>query len=102
MVEFGCIDIATEVSLLSSHSALLQEGQMDAALHSMAYIGIHHNSCLCMDLTYPDIDNDQLPVMDWKEFYGNVTETIPPNDPKHLGKPVNICMFIDSNHAGEK
>ncbi len=39
MVDLGCIDIATEVSLLSAHSALPREGHMDAALHIMAYLG---------------------------------------------------------------
>ncbi len=66
MVKLGCIDIATEVSLLLSHSALPHEGHMDTALHIMAYLGLHHNSCLCMDPTYLNIDNDQFPFMDWK------------------------------------
>ncbi len=39
---------------------------MDAALHIMAYLGLHHNLCLCMDPTYPDIADDQFPVMDLK------------------------------------
>ncbi len=52
-----------------------------------------------MDPTYPDIDDDQFPVMDWKEFYSNVKEPIPPITPKPLGKPVDIWMYVDSNHA---
>ncbi len=79
MIELGRIAIATEVSLLSSHSALPHEGRMDAVLNIMDYLGLHHNSRLCMDPTYPDIDDEQFPVMDWKEFYGEVTEPIPPN-----------------------
>ncbi len=102
MVELGCIDIASDVSLLLLHSALPREGHMDAALHIMAYLGLHHNSHLCMDLTYPDIDNKQFLVMDWREFYGEVTKPIPPNAPKPLDKPVDLCMFVDSNHAGDK
>ncbi len=81
MVELGRIDKATKVSLLSSHSALPREGHMDAALHIIALLGLHHNSRLCMNPTYPDIDNDQFPVMDWKEFYSEVTDPIPPNAP---------------------
>ncbi len=86
--------------MLLSHSALPCEGHMDAALHIMAYLGLHHNSHLCIDLTYPNIDNDQFPVMDWKKFYGNVQKPIPPNAPRPLGKPVDICMSIDSDHVG--
>ncbi len=102
MVELGCKDIATEVSLLSSHSILPHEDHMDASLNIMAYLGLHHNSHLCMDPTYPDIDNDQFPVMDWKELNGNVTESIPLKAPKHLDKPVDVHMFVDSNHAVDK
>ncbi len=102
MAKLGHIDIATEVCLLLSHSALLCEGHMDAALHIMAYLGLHHNSRLCMDPTYPDIDDEQFPVMDWKEFYSKVTEPILPNALMPLGKPVDVRMFVDSNHAGDK
>ena len=38
MVELGWIDIATEVSLLSSHLAYPREGHFEEALHIMAYL----------------------------------------------------------------
>ncbi len=100
-VELGCNNITKEISLLLLHSALPHEDQMNTALHVMAYIGLHHKSHLLMDLTYLDIDNDQFPVMDWK-YFSNVTEPIPPNAPKPLGKQVNICIFVDSDHTGEQ
>ncbi|KAL7452158.1 LOW QUALITY PROTEIN: hypothetical protein ACHAXS_000269 [Conticribra weissflogii] len=90
MVQLDCINIATEVSLLSSHSALPREGHVDATLNIMAYLGLHHNSHLCIDWTYPYIDVDHL---DWKDLYGNVTEPIPPN---------TLCVLVDSNYAGDK
>jgi hypothetical protein len=39
---------------------------------------------------------------DWKEFYGDVREAIPSNAPEPCGQSVNIRMYVDSNHAGEK
>ncbi len=75
---------------------------MDTDLHFMAYLGLHHNLHLYMDPTYLDIDKDQFPVIDWMEFYGNVRKPIPPNAPKPLGKPVDVHMFVDSNHVGNK
>ncbi len=50
---------------------------MDAAFHMIDYLGPHHNSSLCMNLTYPDIDDEQFPVIDWDEFYSNIKEPIP-------------------------
>ncbi|KAL7458099.1 hypothetical protein ACHAXS_000416 [Conticribra weissflogii] len=55
-----------------------------------------------MDPTYPALDSTQFPICDWSEFYGEVEETIPPNAPKPIGKVVDLCMFVDSDHAGDQ
>jgi hypothetical protein len=36
------------------------------------------------------------------EFYGNVEGAIPPDMPPPLGKDIDLCMMVDSDHAGEK
>ncbi len=53
MVELGRIDIATEVSLLSSHLAYPCEGHLETALHIMSYLRQKHNTRLIFDPTYP-------------------------------------------------
>ena len=58
MVELGRVDIATEISLLSSHLAYPREGHLEAALHVMGYLKQKHNSRLIFDPTYPDIGLD--------------------------------------------
>jgi hypothetical protein len=39
---------------------------------------------------------------DWKTFYGNVKEAIPPNAPEVRGKEVALRLYVDSDHAGEE
>ncbi len=56
MVELGCIDIVTKVSMLSSYLARPREGHLENALHVMGYLRLKHNSQLIFDPTYPDID----------------------------------------------
>ncbi len=102
IVELGCIDIATEVSMLSSYLACPHKGHLDNALHVMGYLQLKHNSQLIFDPTYPDIDLTAFPSFDWAEFYGNVEEAIPPGMPPPLGKDVELHMMVDSDHAGEK
>lgn len=102
MVELGRVDIATEISLLSSHLAYPREGHLEAALHVMAYLKQKHNSRLIFDPTYPDIDTSSFPTYDWTEFYGDVKEAIPHDMPEPLGKDLDVRMFCDSDHAGEK
>ena len=100
MVEIGRVDIATEVSMLSSYLALPREGHLEAALHIMGYLKLKHNSRLVFDPTYPDIDENAFPTYDWTEFYGDLSEAIPHDMPEPLGKDVDIRMMCDSDHAG--
>jgi hypothetical protein len=102
MVDVGPINIVTEVSMLSSYLACPHEGHPEKALHVMGYILLKHNSCLIFDLTYPYIDQTAFPSFEWMECYGNVEEAIPPDMPPPLGKDVDLCMMVDSNHVGEK
>ena len=52
--------------------------------------------------TYPKIDMTKFKECDWKTFYGDVSEPIPPNAPKPLGKDVDLIAYVDSDHAGDK
>jgi hypothetical protein len=90
MVKLGRVDIATEVSMLSSYLVYPCEGHLEAAIHVMGYLRLKHNSRLILDPTYPDINLDSFPSFDWTELYGDVTEAIPTNMPKPLGKEVDI------------
>jgi hypothetical protein len=102
MVELGRVDIATEVSLLSSHLAYPREGHLEAALHIMGYLRLRHNSRLIFDPSYPKINKKLFPKYDWTEFYGDVEEAIPPDMPEPLGKDLDVRMMCDSDHAGEQ
>ena len=61
MVEMGRIDICCEVSILSSCLAMPREGHLQQVLHIFAYLKRHHNSCIIMDPTYPDILTEDFP-----------------------------------------
>jgi hypothetical protein len=102
MVEFGCIDIATEVSLLFSHLAYPREGHLKTALHMMSYLSHKHNERLIIDPTYPKIDMGKFPQFNWTKFYGDVEEAIPVGMPEPLGKDVEVRMMCGSDHAEDK
>ena len=102
MVEIGRIDIMTEVSMLASHLAMPREGHLDAVLHVYAYLKKKYNSRLALDPTYPTIDMGEFKEHDWKQFYGDVKETKPLNAPEPRGKEVDIRMYVDSDHSGDK
>mmetsp|Transcript_37601 Transcript_37601/g.53010 ORF Transcript_37601/g.53010 Transcript_37601/m.53010 type:complete len:1380 (-) Transcript_37601:246-4385(-) len=102
MVELGRIDIQTEVSMLASHLALPREGHLEALLHIYSYLDDRHNSRMVFDPTYPTVNKDEFQTCDWKEFYGDVKETIPINAPEPRGKDVDLRLFVDADFAGDK
>ena len=55
MVELGRIEIAVEVSQLSSFLAIPRQGHLVNALHIMSYLKIKHNYRLVLDPSYPGI-----------------------------------------------
>jgi len=58
---------------------------------------------LVLDPTYPEIDwNNFRNDYDWKRFYGDISEVVPPDAPPPRGKEVDIRMFVDSDHAGDQ
>jgi hypothetical protein len=57
---------------------------------------------MVFDPTYPRIDHDSFRKFDWTYFYGKVKEPIPEDAPKARGKEVDLRMYVDSDHAGDK
>jgi len=57
---------------------------------------------MVFDPTYPTIDESTFHKGEWKHFYGDVKEAIPPNAPEPRGKEVDLRLYVDSDHAGDK
>ena len=102
IVELGRVDIITEVSMLSSQLALPREGHLETVFHVYTYLKDKHNARMVFDPTYPPIDLDNFKECDWKNFYGDVKEAVPLNAPEPRGKEVDLRLFVDSDHAGDR
>jgi hypothetical protein len=48
------------------------------------------------------IDEDAFVTADWKAMYGDVNEALSPDAPLPLEKEVDLRLYVDSDHAGEK
>jgi hypothetical protein len=101
-VELGRIDIITEVSMLYTYMCLSREGHLEAVFHVFAYLGLYHNARVVFDPTYPTADMGTFIKTDCKSMYGDVKEMIPPGAPVSLRKEVDLRLFFDSDHDGDK
>jgi hypothetical protein len=102
MVELGHIDIITESSKLALYMMMPCKGHLDALLHAFAYLKSKHNAQLVLDPTYPTIDMSKFIECDWKHFYGDMNEAIPPRAPELRGKEVDIRLFVNADHARDR
>ncbi len=92
----------SRVNIMPEDMVLPHQGHLEATLHIMSYLSLHHNSMLRMDSTYPNTDRIQYPVCDWSEFCCHIEEQIPPNALEAIGKVVDLLMFVSSDHAGDQ
>jgi hypothetical protein len=101
-VELGRIDIITEVSMPSTYLCSSLECHLEAVFHVFAHLGLHHNTRVVFDPTYPAVDMGTFIKTDWKSMYGDVKEIIPSDSPIPRGKEVDLRLSVDSDHAGEQ
>jgi hypothetical protein len=101
-VKLGRINIHIDVALLSSHLAEPRLGHLEQALHIFSYLKYHTTSHLVFDPNYVVRENAGFQKYDWKDFYHDANEAIPHNVPVPRGHVVQMNVFIDANHAGNK
>ena len=101
-VEIGRIDIFLEVSLLSQYQASPRLRHLEVLYNVFAYLEkLPDIGRLAYDSKSPDVDeSDFLQGSDWKDFYGDVEEELPPIMSEMRGSPVIISAFIDTYHSG--
>jgi hypothetical protein len=93
-VELGRIDIACEVSMLSSHLALPRVGHLNQAYHIFGYLKLHIDEI--------KVPTDRFQTYNWQDFYKDAKEDIPLDMPEPRGQSVQISCFVDADHAANK
>jgi hypothetical protein len=101
-IELGQIDIATEVSMLSTHLAMPCEGHLQQVYHIFAFLKAKPTRTLAFDPQHPDIDEARFVKYDWHDFYRGAMEAIPGDAPKPCGNVVSTHCFVDADHAGNR
>jgi hypothetical protein len=67
IVKLGRADIFVEVSMMSSHLALLRVGHLKELFHVITYLKAHHNTEMVFDPTPVDFDQSLMDMQNWKK-----------------------------------
>jgi len=108
--ELGRIDILHEVSFLSQYMAQPRKGHLTQLLNILFYLKHHERSWMVLDPSSFEVEGtpkgeESSPrerTRHMKEIYTDAEDTKPYNMPLPLGKSVDISVFVDADHAGNK
>ena len=108
--ELGRIDILHEVSLLSQYLAQPRFGHLMQTLNIFYYLKTHQRSWMVMEPTRFGIDwvptsNEPSPedrASAMKEIYADASDELPHDMPEPRGEMIDISIFVDADHAGNK
>ena len=109
--ELGRIDILFETSILSQYLAQPRVGHLQQALNIFYYLKHHDRSWMILDPTKLDVEwqprsqgeiHPQERAIAMKELYPDAAEQLPHNIPEARGVSVDINVFVDADHAGNK
>ena len=109
--ELGRLDILHEVSIMSQYLAQPRIGHLHQTLNIFYYLKHHNRSYISLDPTRFDIDwkprstgeiNPQERALAMKHLYPDAVETLPHDMPEARGEEVDINVFVDADHAGNR
>ena len=89
IVELARINICLEVSMMSSHLALLREGHLDQVFQIFTYLKKYHNAELVYDPSDPVVNEHEFEQRDWMASeFGHLqgVEVVPPNMSEARGR----------------
>lgn len=109
LIELGRIDVMLETSQLSIYSAAPRIGHLHQAFHIFHYLAKHDSSWIPMDPKKLDLEykgpHDQSPGVRREKMrciYREAIDEIPKNAPIPRGESVQVNVYVDADHAGNK
>ena len=108
--ELGRVDILHETSLLSQYLVKPRIGHLTQSISIFGYLEKFKDRWLVMDpqsyqINWTPMDDEPSPesrAEEMKKLYVDAEEHLPHNMPKPLGKGIDINVFVDADHAGNK
>ena len=100
-----------ETSILSQYLAQPRVGHLQQAINIFYYLKNYDRSWMVLDPTSLEVEwqpryqgeiHPRERVIAMKELYSDAAEQLPHNVPEARGISVDINVFVDADHAGNK
>ena len=109
LIELGRMDVLLETTLLASFLMSPRIGHLMQLANVVAYLKKHQRSSIIMDPAKLDLlwkgnesDHPERKREIMKTIYRDAVDDIPDNAPPARGKSVQINVYADADHAGDR
>ena len=109
LIELGRMDVLLETTLLASFLMSPRIGHLNQAAHIVAYLRKHNRSTIMMDPEKIDVvwkgnveDHPDRRRGIMRTIYRDAESDTPSNAPKTRGKSVQLNVYCDADHAGDR
>ena len=99
MVTLGQCDIAYTMNTMVHFGMKPRDGHLKAMKHIYGYIKMHPQGHIPLDMLFHDWLPYNIKEYDWKEFYPDTIEELPPDMPDLRGVTAWITIYKDADHA---
>lgn len=99
VIEIGCVDITTEISMMFSVQAAPREGHLEQLLRIVAFLKMKPKLTFYVGSHYAIVDENAFNGREKGKFmdhYRDVVEELPDRMPKPRGNMVKITAFVDA------
>jgi hypothetical protein len=98
LISLGRFDIFTATMTMSRFRAAPRSGHIERIKRIYGYLYKFKEGAIRYRVNNPDMSNYPIKDYDWtRSVYGNVSEVLPKDAPKPLGKPIIIRTYVDAN-----
>ena len=98
-VTIGRVDVMFTATTMARYNHASRMGHVKVMLRVFGYLKYHMKGSIRFDTTYPPVPEVSASPEYWRKLYPNAIEKIPESYPEALGKPVQLWMEFDSDHA---
>jgi hypothetical protein len=103
LITLGRFDINYATQALSRFSMAPREGHFKAMQRVLGYLKKFPKGRIIIDTNHRDWSSFPMDTSDnWKDFYPDAAEEMPPNMPLPKGKGVRITCYVDADHAHDQ
>ena len=98
----GRIDITFATQTMAKFSSSPREGHMQRALRIFGYLKAYSKLGIVYSKEQHPLEGSPSCSVNWEEQYPGAKEEMPPDMPQPKGSTINLTVFVDADHAGDK